>query len=182
MKRKIATLFGVASGAALFMLFQGDLFAAQLEGPPAAASQSDSAQTALKQKAAEAVPPVRIRLDKTSIDNDGTINLSGTAPPGKPVYVEVWAEQKVRASRFDTKPDVVVGSSLLAIFFDTVMGTIRHFQFGHFDVIFFLIMFPGAIPGGFIGPKIAKRLSPLMVKRIAVVGLLILGVRLLAVS
>ena len=43
---------------------------------------------------------------------------------------------------------VVVGSSLLAIFFNTVMGTVRHFQFGNFDLIFFLIMFPGAILGG----------------------------------
>ena len=74
---------------------------------------------------------------------------------------------------------LVVGSSLLAIFFNTVMGTVRHFQFGHFDLLLFVAMFPGAILAGFIGPKIAKKLSPLMVKRIAVVGLLILGIRLL---
>jgi uncharacterized membrane protein YfcA len=74
---------------------------------------------------------------------------------------------------------VVVGSSLLAIFFNTVMGTVRHFQFGNFDLIFFLIMFPGAILGGQIGPKIAKRLSPMAVKRIAATGLLILALNLL---
>ena len=32
---------------------------------------------------------------------------------------------------------VVVGSSLLAIFFNTLMGTMRHYQFGNFDWLFF---------------------------------------------
>jgi hypothetical protein len=76
---------------------------------------------------------------------------------------------------------VVVGSSLLAIFFNTVMGTIRHYQFGNFDPLFFLIMFPAAILGGFIAPQIAKRVSPLWVKRIASVGLIFLGLTLLGV-
>jgi uncharacterized membrane protein YfcA len=76
---------------------------------------------------------------------------------------------------------VVVGSSLLAIFFNTAMGTVRHFQFGNFDWLFFLIMFPAAILGGFIGPQIAKRVSPTVVKRIAAVGLAILGLILLGV-
>ncbi len=76
---------------------------------------------------------------------------------------------------------VVVGSSLLAIFFNSVMGTMRHYQFGNFDLTFFLIMFPAAIIGGFIAPQIAKRVSPLTVKRIAVVGLLILALNLLGV-
>ena len=74
---------------------------------------------------------------------------------------------------------VVVGSSLLAIAFNSVVGSLRHIQFGNFDLIFFLIMFPAAILGGYIGPQIAKRLSPLMVKRVAVVGLMILALKLL---
>ncbi len=76
---------------------------------------------------------------------------------------------------------VVVGSSLLAIFFNTLMGSVRHFQFGNFDLLFFLVMFPAAILGGFIGPQIAKRISPLMVKRIAAAGLAILALNLLGV-
>jgi uncharacterized protein len=76
---------------------------------------------------------------------------------------------------------VVVGSSLLAIFFNTLMGSMRHFQFGNFDLLFFLVMFPAAIIGGFIGPQIAKRISPLMVKRIAAAGLAILALNLLGV-
>ena len=76
---------------------------------------------------------------------------------------------------------VVVGSSLLAIFFNTLMGTARHFQFGNFDLTFFLIMFPAAILAGFIAPMIAKRISPIAVKRVAVAGLVILALSLLGV-
>jgi len=76
---------------------------------------------------------------------------------------------------------VVVGSSLLAIFFNTLMGTARHYEFGNFDPVFFLIMFPAAILGGFIAPQIAKRVSPLTVKRIAVAGLVLLALNLLGV-
>jgi uncharacterized protein len=76
---------------------------------------------------------------------------------------------------------VVVGSSLLAIFFNTVVGSARHFQFGNFDLIFFLVMFPAAILGGYIAPQIAKRVSPLVVKRIAVAGLILLALNLLGV-
>jgi uncharacterized protein len=76
---------------------------------------------------------------------------------------------------------VVVGSSLLAIFFNTLIGSMRHFQFGNFDLTFFLIMFPAAILAGFIAPQIAKRISPLAVKRVAVVGLVVLALNLLGV-
>ncbi len=76
---------------------------------------------------------------------------------------------------------VIVGSSLLAIFFNTLMGTFRHYGFGNFDLIFFLIMFPAAILGGYLGPKIAKRLNPIIVKRVACAGLLILALQLLGV-
>jgi uncharacterized membrane protein YfcA len=76
---------------------------------------------------------------------------------------------------------VVVGSSLTAIFFNTLMGTTRHYQFGNFDLILFLAMFPAAILGGYIAPQIAKRVSPLWVKRVAVIGLAILSLNLLGV-
>ena len=76
---------------------------------------------------------------------------------------------------------LVVGSSLLAIFFNTMMSTVRHYQFGNFDLNLFLVMFPAAILGGYIAPQIAKRISPLWVKRVAVVGLVILGLMMLGV-
>ena len=76
---------------------------------------------------------------------------------------------------------VVVGSSLLAIFFNTVMGTAKHYMFGNFDWLFFVLMFPAAIMGGYIAPQIAKRVSPIWVKRIAALGLALLGLNLLGV-
>jgi uncharacterized membrane protein YfcA len=76
---------------------------------------------------------------------------------------------------------IVVGSSLLAIFFNTLVGTVQHYRFGNFDWIFFCSMFPAALIGGWIGPKIAQRVSPLVVKRVAAVGLLILAASLLGV-
>lgn len=76
---------------------------------------------------------------------------------------------------------IVVGSSLLAIFFNTLMGSIRHYQFGNFDLLLFLVMFPAAILGGYIGPKIAKKVNPLIVKRVACVGLILLALNLLGV-
>ena len=74
---------------------------------------------------------------------------------------------------------LVVGSSLLAIFFNTSISTLRHYQFGNFDWVLFCAMFPAAILAGFIGPKIAKRLSPLWVKRVACIGLILLALKLL---
>jgi uncharacterized membrane protein YfcA len=76
---------------------------------------------------------------------------------------------------------LAVGSSLLVIFFNTVTGTVRHFQFGNFDLTFFLIMFPAGLLGGYIAPQITKRVSPVVAKRVAVVGLAVLSLNLLGV-
>lgn len=73
---------------------------------------------------------------------------------------------------------VVVGSSLLAILFNTMMSTAKHYSLGNFDLDLFLVMFPAALLAGWIGPKIAKRTNPLWVKRVAVVGLSLLGLSL----
>lgn len=76
---------------------------------------------------------------------------------------------------------IVVGSSLLAIFFNTAMATGRVVSFGNTDFLLFAFMAVGAIIGGTLGPQIAKRLNPLWVKRVAVVGLTILALMLLGV-
>ena len=76
---------------------------------------------------------------------------------------------------------LVVGSSLLAIFFSITVSSMRHYQFGNFDLLFFLAMFPAAILGGYIAPQIAKRVSPTVVKRVACVGLILLALNLLGV-
>lgn len=53
--------------------------------------------------------PISIQLDKKTLSNGGTITVSGTAPAGKPVYIEIWAEKKVKASRFDAEKDKETG-------------------------------------------------------------------------
>ncbi|HIJ90962.1 MAG: sulfite exporter TauE/SafE family protein [Desulfobulbaceae bacterium] len=51
-----------------------------------------------------------ITLDKPSLDNGGEITVSGQAPAGSQVYVEVYSvEKQVRANRFDSKKDPKTG-------------------------------------------------------------------------
>ncbi len=54
-------------------------------------------------KALRQPPSVSVQLDKKTLSNGGPITISGTAPAGKPVYIEIWAENKVKASRFDAE-------------------------------------------------------------------------------
>lgn len=69
---------------------------------------------------------VTVQLDKTRLDNGGTLNITGTAPPGKPVYLEIYAEKKVRANFFDNKRDKETGQ-IPYIFYmtDTMPGYYR---------------------------------------------------------
>src|SRR5208283_577054 len=52
---------------------------------------------------------ITLQADKTSLNNGGNITITGTAPAGKPVYIEVWSEKQVRASRFDSDVDKKTG-------------------------------------------------------------------------
>jgi uncharacterized protein len=52
---------------------------------------------------------VTLRIDKTQLNNGGTLKVSGSAPPGKPVYLEIYAEKTVRANLFDNKRDKDTG-------------------------------------------------------------------------
>jgi len=85
------------------------LFAAMvmLFGVNAAVGAESGAQAA-GQQPAMAAPT--ITLDKAEINNGGTIKVSGQAPAGKPVFLEVWAdEHDVRANRFDSEVDKETG-------------------------------------------------------------------------
>ncbi|MGQ9813385.1 MAG: sulfite exporter TauE/SafE family protein [Dissulfurimicrobium sp.] len=54
--------------------------------------------------------PLTINIDKTKLDNGGVITVTGTAPAGKPVYLEVYsAEKRARTSFFDSKRDKETG-------------------------------------------------------------------------
>ncbi len=52
---------------------------------------------------------VTLQIDKNSLSNGGTIVVTGKAPAGKPVYLEVWADKTVRTSRFDADADKETG-------------------------------------------------------------------------
>lgn len=85
------------------------LFAAMvaLFGVNAACGAEDEPQVSGQQEAAAALT---ITLNTTTINNGGIIQVSGQAPAGKPVYLEVYAvHHNVRANRFDTDPDKETG-------------------------------------------------------------------------
>lgn len=113
--------FVIAMSATVFMWCQSGPLAQQAAQslPPgageagAAAGQGGSPAPAGESKvpAAQKELPtgVTIRVDRDALDNGGTVNITGNAPAGKPVFLEMWAERKVRTSRFDAAPDEVTG-------------------------------------------------------------------------
>jgi len=96
MKRLLA-MFAVFAVAGLFVFQQG---APAVEKPKEAAGPEEKTAGAAA---------VTLEIDKTSLSNGGTISVKGTAPAGKPVYIEVWADKQVRASRFDAEVDKETG-------------------------------------------------------------------------
>lgn len=111
----------IAVGATLFMLHQNGSFAqqeTQVPPPSSGAAESLRGAGAPPVPAGEARPPEAkaeqagiptIRVDKNSLDNGGTVVISGNAPAGKPVFLEVWSERKARSSRFDSQVDDATG-------------------------------------------------------------------------
>ena len=106
MRRHLLSV-AIALSATLFMLYQGGAF-----GEKQSAAKTSSPVKAAKadtKKANPLVTSITAQIDKTSLNNGGVITVTGQAPPGKPVYIEVWAEKTVRASRFDADPDKETG-------------------------------------------------------------------------
>ena len=67
------------------------------------AGAADTAAAADARAALAAAPSITI--DKNSLDNGGTVTVTGKATPGKPVFIEVFNENRVSGSYFDNKPD-----------------------------------------------------------------------------
>lgn len=106
MKRRVLAV-SIALSATLFMLYQGGAFGEkQTATKTASPAKTAKAQTTM---AEPLVTGLTAQIDKTSLDNGGVITVTGQAPPGKPVYIEVWADKTVRASRFDADPDKETG-------------------------------------------------------------------------
>jgi hypothetical protein len=61
---------------------------------------------AVKQSAPERIT---LQIDKNALNNGGTIKVTGKAPAGSPVYLEISSEKRVRASRFDAEVDKETG-------------------------------------------------------------------------
>jgi uncharacterized protein len=96
----------IALSATLFMNYQSGAFA---EKPDAANSKVAVAARAEDKKSESSSDTITAQIDKTSLNNGGTITVTGTAPAGKPVLVEIWSEKTVRSSRFDSDPDKETG-------------------------------------------------------------------------
>ena len=104
----------IALTATVFMMYQNGAFAEKTKDMKASAVKEEKkaepkAEAKPEAKSIEVTTAPTIQIDKTSLDNGGTITVTGNAPAGKPVYIEVWAEKKVRASRFDADKDKETG-------------------------------------------------------------------------
>ena len=84
----------------------------------AANAQEAPAEAAPAEEAVEEPPPPPPEPETVTLSvsggqilqNGGKITVTGKAPAGKPVFLEVWAaDHKVRASRFDNAPDKETG-------------------------------------------------------------------------
>ena len=119
MKRFYLSLF-IALAAMGFMLYQGGAFAekatdgtkpapATLKSAASIASASITEQKKATPDEGPQTQEVTIEVDKTTLNNGGTITVTGKAPAGRPVYLEVWSENRVKASRFDAEKDKDTG-------------------------------------------------------------------------
>ena len=80
------------------------LLIACISFPVSAAAAKE--KTAVKQSARERIT---LQIDKNALNNGGTIKVTGKAPAGSPVYLEISSEKRVRASRFDAEKDKETG-------------------------------------------------------------------------
>lgn len=106
----ISSLFGCLA-LIMLLLAPGVPFAQQPAAvAPAAAPPPGATQPAAQpaEKKAEDVP-MTLNVDKTALAGGGIVTVTGTVPAGKPVFIEVWSEAQVRASRFDSEMDKDTG-------------------------------------------------------------------------
>lgn len=81
-----------------------------LFGVHAGIAAEPAATAAAGQTTAGVTAAPTIAIDKTELNNGGAIKVSGQAPAGKPVFLEVWAaDHSVRANRFDSEKDKKTG-------------------------------------------------------------------------
>lgn len=94
--RRFLSLFTVAMIIAVFVV------TGYAQSPTEQKSQETS-------KDAQSTETVTVQVDKTQLSGGGKITITGKAPAGRDVYIEVWAEKTVRAARLDSDPDPKTG-------------------------------------------------------------------------
>src|SRR5574341_619667 len=67
------------------------------------------AATAKKKSSAKQAAPLTIQTDKTEYSAEETVKITGAAPSGKPVFIEVASAKTVAVRRLDSKPDKETG-------------------------------------------------------------------------
>lgn len=98
--RKIIFCLSVVSFMAIFTL--------AIPITSMAAGEADKPKIA-EETLPTAAPPT-INIDKNTLENGGTIKVSGQAPVGMPLYLEVWAaDHTVKSNRFDSDKDKETG-------------------------------------------------------------------------
>lgn len=99
----------IAASAVLLLFARGASAEKPAEKSVAASGTTKASEVIVAAEQAGSAGEVTIRADKTSLNNGGVITVTGVAPAGKPVYIEVWSDKTVRASRFDADPDKETG-------------------------------------------------------------------------
>ncbi|MDP3481280.1 MAG: sulfite exporter TauE/SafE family protein [Desulfoprunum sp.] len=98
MKRRLRILPWLGLAMAMFL---GGQWVQAAETGDATAAPTAQVDTATPGSAAPT-----IQIDTTTLNNGGSLKVTGKAPAGKPVYIEVWADgHDVRSSRFDSDVD-----------------------------------------------------------------------------
>lgn len=98
MKKKVGILPWLFSAMVMFL------------GVNAISAAENDAAAAPGAAASAVMTAPTISIDKAELNNGGVIKVSGQAPAGKPVFLEVWAaDHSVRANRFDSDKDKDTG-------------------------------------------------------------------------
>lgn len=93
-KRAVVALLMLALVAASYFVTPSGQAQTQAQSEPApAAVQPDQSASAIS-----------LTVDKAKLENGGQVVLTGKTEPGKPVFVEVYNDKKVRGVFFDNKP------------------------------------------------------------------------------
>ncbi|KAF0187630.1 MAG: hypothetical protein FD168_2472 [Desulfobulbaceae bacterium] len=113
---------------------------------PRVQAEQPAAAPAVAPAAVASSAAATINIDKTSLNDGGDITVSGKAPAGSQVYVEVFSsDKKVRANRFDGKKDEKTGKIPYKFYITTDMPA------------FYKILVPKEMAGEFDKAKAAGK-------------------------